>query len=97
VAKGAGVRKAYGRGGRRKENLEIKRRRHIAPKARSCANWKSHLSFNKEKGRLNLKMVREVGGGALSVLCVPCRPGKLEGPPLSSAHITLITSSLYKT
>jgi hypothetical protein len=33
----------------------------------------------------------------LSVLCVPSRLGKLEGSPLPDAHITLITSSLYKT
>lgn len=33
----------------------------------------------------------------MSALCVPSRLGKLEGSPLSDAHITLITSSLYKT
>ena len=71
----------------------------FAPKARSCANWKSHLSFNKVTGRGNLKTVRDVKGKGdlLSVLCVPSRLGKLEGSPLSDAHITLITSSLYKT
>lgn len=86
----------WGRGGgiQRSKDTAI-----FAPKARSCANWKSHLSFNKVTGRGNLKTVRDVKGkgGLLSVLCVPSRLGKLEGSPLSDAHITLITSSLYKT
>lgn len=60
----------------------------LAPKARSCANWKSRLSFNKVKGRGNFKMEREVKGRGFTVgyLCVPCRLGKLEGPPLTCPY-----------
>jgi hypothetical protein len=58
---GAQVRKASEKGGgeriRRSKDTAI-----FAPKDRSCANWKSHLSFNKVKGRGNFKTVREVKG-----------------------------------
>ena len=65
--RGTRVRKTAGWGG----NLARSKGAAIfAPEARSCANWKSHLSFNKGTGRGEFKMLREVRGD-ISLCAMP--------------------------